>query len=80
MSQESDRRIHDALTELYLYALVLDAEWKRLGDDAPGDLYEEVDALRATAAALREQAENVLRPARSERPVPQPGCGSRPGA
>jgi hypothetical protein len=79
MNGEPDRRIHDALTELYLYALVLDAQWGRLGD-AAGELYEEVAALRATAAALREQAESALRPGRSEPLVPRPGCGSRPGA
>jgi hypothetical protein len=26
-----DARMHDALTDLYAYALVLDAEWRRLG-------------------------------------------------
>ena len=31
-----DPRMHTALTDLHAYALVLDAEWRRMGDQAAG--------------------------------------------
>jgi hypothetical protein len=31
-----DPRMHDALTDLHTYALVLDAEWRRMGEQAAG--------------------------------------------
>lgn len=68
--------MHHALTDLHAYVLVLDAEWRRLGERAEQleqsdavateraelerrrtEITEELDALRATIAALRQQAD-----------------------
>ena len=45
--------LHDALTDLHAYVLVLDADRPRLGERQRAELAEELDALRATIAALR---------------------------
>lgn len=47
---EFDPRMHEALTDLHAYVLILDAEWRR---SSCGELREELDALRAALAALR---------------------------
>jgi hypothetical protein len=71
--------MHDALTDLHAYALILEADWQRLGElerrlaqsgDAPVDsaelaqrraeMTEELQALRATTAALRDVAGPTL--------------------
>jgi hypothetical protein len=49
---EFDPRMHEALTDLHAYVLVLDAEWQR---SRRAELGEELDALRTALAALRER-------------------------
>ncbi|MBV8988007.1 MAG: hypothetical protein JOY58_11855 [Solirubrobacterales bacterium] len=61
-AHELDDRLNGALGDLYAYALVLDAQRRRLG--GPPELTEEVDALRTTIAALRSHAERGPRVAR----------------
>jgi hypothetical protein len=53
-----DARMHDALTDLYAYALTLEAESERL---ASNELREELDAVRETITALRARADPVGR-------------------
>jgi len=71
--------MHDALTDLHAYALILDADWQRLGEPEPkaagsggasvesadlaqrrAEMTEELQALRATTAALRDVAGPTL--------------------
>jgi hypothetical protein len=71
--------MHDALTDLHAYALILEADWQRLGElerrparsgAAPveseelaqrrAEMTEELEALRATTAALRDAAGPTL--------------------
>ncbi len=71
--------MHDALTDLHAYALILDADWQRLGEPDPqpagsggasvesaelaqrrAEMTEELQALRATTAALRDVAGPTL--------------------
>jgi hypothetical protein len=54
-----DARMHHALTDLHAYALALDAERARYDDPDRTRIGEELDALRATIAALRRSAEPV---------------------
>ena len=70
-----DPRVHTAVTDMYTFMLLLDAERRRVGERLEGagspppapeqhaqltelraELAEEVDALRAAAATLQEQA------------------------
>ena len=55
-----DPRLHDALTDLYAYTLLLDGEREPLGK-LVDELTEELDALRTTIAALRAYADHPLR-------------------
>ena len=66
-----DPQMHDALTDLHIYALALDAEREELGDPVMGllsteaaalgqrraEISEEREALRATVIALRACAD-----------------------
>jgi hypothetical protein len=52
-----ESRINHALTDMYLYALVLDAEYRRRDPSARGEIGDALEALRATAEALRELAD-----------------------
>ena len=71
-----DPPLHDALTDLHTYALLLEAEWMRVGrridalagnrdeSELVADLVElrarmgeELEALRAAAGSLRDDAE-----------------------
>jgi hypothetical protein len=75
-----DPGMHQALTDLHTYVLVLDAEWQRLGESVErrddfgaeslksvevarrrAEMTEELQALRATTAALREIADSAGR-------------------
>ena len=75
-----DPAMHQALTDLHTYVLVLDAEWQRLGESVErrddfgaeslkslevarrrAEMTEELQALRATTAALREIADSAGR-------------------
>jgi hypothetical protein len=49
---EPDPRVHEALTDMHAYVLVLDAEWR---STKTGELRQELDALRAALAALHER-------------------------
>lgn len=49
---EPDPRVHEALTDMYAYMLVLDAEW-RTGRSA--QLRGELEALRVALAALQKR-------------------------
>ena len=51
---ELDSRTHEALTDLHAYVLALDAEWRRSNR---AELSEELVALRAALAALRERVD-----------------------
>jgi hypothetical protein len=52
LAPEPPPRVHEALTDMHAYVMVLDAEWRR---SKAGELREELDALRAALAALRER-------------------------
>jgi hypothetical protein len=47
---EPPPRVHEALTDMHAYVLVLDAEWQCSGSDA---LHDELQALRGAVKALR---------------------------
>jgi hypothetical protein len=49
---EPDPRVHEALTDMYAYMLVLDAEWRN-GKSA--QLRGELEALRGALAALQKR-------------------------
>jgi hypothetical protein len=49
---EPDPRVHEALTDMYAYMLVLDAEW-RTGKSA--ELRGELEALRGALSALQKR-------------------------
>ena len=55
-----DPRLHDALADLYAYALFLNGERDRLGK-LVDELTEELDALHTTIAALRAYGDGPVR-------------------